>query len=351
MGNSDSGLTDDLGDRPERYEFAQLIRLLRFRAEAAADARGDPETAGDLRDIVKFRSNVSLSFPASDVQDVAFPDSASADADVVRIGKPVVTVNFMGLANPTGPLPLHFAQFVLDRLRKRDTTSRDFFDIFNDIFIRKFALAWEKARPHLAWERPVRGEGLDEYGAALLGNATNAFQGRSSDASADAALSGFAGLLGRRPGSAASVEQILRLLLRQSVELRPFQPRWLSIPAASRARVGSMKLGEPVALGVQSMDHQSTFLVRVGPLSAKAFDSLLPGRSVHRRVVEVVRFAIGIGLDFVLELHLQKGQVPAAEIRAGGHATSRLGMNTWLVGKPPFSGGASAQLHVSGAGV
>lgn len=354
MGNGDRRLTNGVGERPERYEFAELIRHLRSRAESEAAARGNPESATDLRDIVRFRSHVSLSFPASDVHDVTFPDADDQSGESGQTGRAVVTVNFMGLANPTGPLPLHFAQFVIDRLRKRDTTSRDFFDIFNDLFIRKFALAWEKMRPCLAWERPGRGHGLEAYGAAFLGTASFAPDSASTapgEVRSGAALSEFSGLLGRRPGSAASVAQTLRLLLRQRVEVLPFQPRWLSIPAEARARVGMMKLGEPVALGVRSLDHQSTFLVRVGPLTAKVFDSLMPGRPVHRRVADVVRFAVGAGFDFVLELRLLKGHVPGTEIRAGSGATCQLGMNTWLIGTPPFSGDASARLHVSGAGV
>lgn len=351
MGDSDRGLNGDLGDRPERYEFSQLVRHLRRLAEADAAARGEPQGARDLLDIVKFRSHVSLSFPASDVQEVLFPGTEHANGEATRLGKPIVTVNFMGLANPTGPLPLHFVQFVIERLRKRDTASRDFFDIFNDIFIRKFALAREKPRPHLSWERADRGEGIEAYGSALLGNAANAETGVTEDIAVHAALSGYAGLLGRRPGSAASIEQVLRLLLRQSVQVLPFRARWLPISRDSQARLGTTRLGDPMALGIQSLDHQSSFVVRIGPVTLTVFDSLLPGRRMYRRIVQVVRFGVGIGLDFILELRLQQGQVPAAEIRSGAGATGQLGMNTWLVGNPPFNSGASVQLHVSGAGV
>ncbi len=39
-------------------------------------------------------------------------------------------VNFMGVVGPQGVLPIYYTELVMDRLRAKDSTLRDFLDIF-----------------------------------------------------------------------------------------------------------------------------------------------------------------------------------------------------------------------------
>ena len=57
-----------------------------------------------------------------------------------------MTVNFMGLTGPLGILPYSYTEFMLERMRAKDSSLQDFLDIFNHRMISFFYRAWEKYR-------------------------------------------------------------------------------------------------------------------------------------------------------------------------------------------------------------
>ena len=68
-----------------------------------------------------LRRSSSLAFPASQIQSLERREGAP----------PFMQVNFMGLTGPLGVLPPATPSWCCDRLRARkDTTLRDFFDLF-----------------------------------------------------------------------------------------------------------------------------------------------------------------------------------------------------------------------------
>ncbi len=86
-------------------------------------------------------------------------------------------VNFMGLHGPQGVLPRAYCELVNERIRARDTTLRDFFDLFNHRIVSLFYQAWEKFHFEIPYER---GE-LDRFShhvLALLGLDTPGLQNR-----------------------------------------------------------------------------------------------------------------------------------------------------------------------------
>ncbi len=70
---------------------------------------------------VRFRVNPRLGFPASEIQQLELHDDAPAE----------MMVNFMGLTGPMGVLPYAYSEFILERLRAKDSSFASFLDIFN----------------------------------------------------------------------------------------------------------------------------------------------------------------------------------------------------------------------------
>ena len=66
-----------------------------------------------------------------------------------------MTVTFMGLTGPKGVLPSHFTRLLLRRLRAKDATLRDFFDLLNH---RRVALFIAPGR-NIGSRSPTRGRG------------------------------------------------------------------------------------------------------------------------------------------------------------------------------------------------
>src|SRR5947209_644748 len=133
-------LEEALEQEPFAFDFFQAVRLLqRFSPEREMVGKFvHPNT-----EVVKFRANPSMTFPASEIQAIDFAENEPAR----------LTVNFMGLTGPLGVMPLCYTEFVINRLQNRDSALRDFLDLFNHRIISLFYQAWEKYHFTVPYER------------------------------------------------------------------------------------------------------------------------------------------------------------------------------------------------------
>ena len=136
-----------------------------------------------------LRRQPAVAFPASQIQSLELPED----------GPRSMRVNFMGLTGPLGVLPLAYSELVLERLRARDRTMRDFFDIFNHRMISLFFQAWEKYRFAIPYERGER-DRFSYHVLALLGLGTPGLQDRQDVP--DDSLLFYSGLLSLHARSA-----------------------------------------------------------------------------------------------------------------------------------------------------
>src|ERR1041384_5523440 len=100
---------------PYRFDFFQAVRILELlHPDAVSAGQGsEPE-----KEAVRFRSRVGLDFPASEVQEISRP---------ARPGEPSgMTINFLGVAGAFGPLTHSDTELLMERIRAKDYTMRDF---------------------------------------------------------------------------------------------------------------------------------------------------------------------------------------------------------------------------------
>ena len=199
----------ELHDEPGGFEFFQAVRLLtRIFAEREPVGRFVPPD----REAVRFSVNPSVSFPPSQIQGIDW-----------SAGIPRVIVNFMGLTGPLGALPYAYSDLIMERLRTKDRTLAEFFDIFNHRAISLFYQAWEKYRFPVSFER----DGQDRVSnglMSLIGIGTEGLQGRL--AVSDQALLYYTGLLGLQPRSAVALRNLLEDYFDVPVEVEQFVGSW-----------------------------------------------------------------------------------------------------------------------------
>ena len=262
------------------FDFFQAVRVL-----ARLDPHRPVGQAGPPRNkVVRFRAHLSLTFPASAVDEIVPPTR--------NLPAPLMTVTFFGLTGPSGVLPRHYTEHLIRQEREGKGTEKHAFrawlDLFNHRLISLFYRAWEKYRFYLAYERgATRRPEPDPFTAglfSLIGLGLPSLRGRLQVACRDEedgrprrARAGphrqpGASVLWRAAGAAAASAVGLQAILEDyfdlAVRVQQFQGRWMEFDPAGRSRLGEANcgLGADLTAGERVYDVQSKLRLRVGPL-------------------------------------------------------------------------------------
>jgi type VI secretion system protein ImpH len=316
-------LAEQLRREPWCFEFFQAVRLLERIYENAEPVGhfSPPRT-----EVVRFRANPSTVFPASEIQSLTEEENQT----------PVLEVNFMGLFGPIGVLPLYYTELIAERARQRDTSVRDFLDLFNHRMISLFYRAWEKYRFPIAYER---GE-LDHFSHRLLdliGLGTPGLQNRQ--AVPDDALIFYSGLLSQQPRSAVSLEGLLVDYFGVPVEVEQFIGAWYRLDPSTQCcmregRDVSEQLGFGAVVGDEIWDTQARVRIKIGPLPLETYLDFLPSGTAYEPLRAITELYAGQEIDFEVQLILDRASVPQCELGAEGDEAPRLGWLTWAKSVP-----------------
>jgi len=327
---TDPPLEEQLFEEPYRFDFFQAVRVLE---RVLPDREPVGRHTKALVEIVRFRAHNALTFPASSIYDLVRGDDGRP---------PQMTVAFMGLTGPSGILPRHYTELVLERARRKDRALADFLDVFNHRIISFFYRAWQKYRVPIAHEQAAhRATGEDPFTRSLFdhfGLGSSGLRGRLQVE--DETLLFYSGLLAQHPHSAAALEGMLADYLASPVRVMPFQGEWLPLSEENRSRLGAggheanNVLGRTAVLGKRFWDQQARFRLRIGPLGLGLFCDLLPSGRQFRVLAQLTRFFVGQELDFDVQLVLRRDEVPRCRLGETGPRAPRLGWSTWLKTKP-----------------
>ena len=336
------------------------MRLLEKLAPKRAPIGLDGPPADE---VARFRAHLSMSFPPSQIVALDPPDEEHSN--------PLLTVTFMGLYGPSGVLPLHYTQLLMDIQRDvrgpERRSLRAWLDLFDHRFISLFYRAWEKYRFHLQYER---GEAFratpDTFTLgirSLMGWGTHGLTHRLGGRRAEAvrrvpdwsdtaepppALPGsttavaLRRVFAQRPRNATNLPTLLADYFRLPFAVQQFRGQWLAIPVRGRPRLGEFgSLGIDAVAGERTWDVQSRFRVRVGPLTYLQFEDLLPDpaaikeRKTFFLVAQMARLFAGSEFDFDIQLVLAGPEVPEAQLTDAAGAGPRLGWTVWLISGTP----------------
>lgn len=339
MGRSDRNATADLiervGREPGAFGFFQLVRLLQHlqRDGGGAPGRGVGVAARPEQEPVSFRAATGMRRPETEVAAAGLRES---DA------KPELTVSFLGLTGPSGVLPDHYTDLVVQRRRARDFALIDFLDLFNHRLVGLFYRAWAKYRIPVAFEEaPERlSDGFSRSLAALIGMGLAAQ--RQALAEDGGRLLSMAGPLSRRIRSAGALERVLNATLELPVQVLELQGRWIRIALEEQTRLGSPDeadhplavLGETAVVGANVWDVQSCFRIRIGPLGLRDFRSFFEPEGPRAAAARVVKVSVGPAMDFDMQLILRRHEVPPL-VLGDPASPAYLGQTTWLVSDTP----------------
>ncbi len=320
----DEPLDQILHDEPYRFEFFQAVRLLE---KAFPEKRPVGRNAMPNEEVVRFRSRVALDFPASEIHEFRnIADERSGEQHLEML------INFMGMVGVSGVLPQPYTDLVLDRIRHRDTAAWTFLDIFTHRAASMFYRAWRKYRFPVGYER-----GNDEFTGYLfdlVGLGTKGLRGRMN--LPDESLLPYAGLIAQKPHSCNAVENILSDYFLVGAKIKQFWGQWLTLEPSDFTLIGKQnsKLGVSAIAGTRVWDQQSKFRIRLGPLDFNQFLAFLPNGSAHGPMRSIVKFMVGLEMDFDVRLVLKKRQVPSSILTTRAMRKPMLGWTTYLKTMP-----------------
>jgi len=321
--HSTPGVTEFLGDCPQAWDFFQAVR----RLEALCpDSPRVGDSAHAEQDPVRFCQEPSLAFPPTAISRV---QGRADDGLPDRL-----FVYFLGLLGCSGPMPLHFTEYVYSRERQAgDATWARFLDVFNHRMISFFYRAWAESRQAVSFDRG----GDDRFGgyvASLAGIGMPSLRDR--DAVPDVAKLHYSGRLLCPTGSAESLCAVLADYFRVPVDIEQFVGQWIPIPKEDRCRLGESlstgELGRTIVVGKRVWDCQHRFRLVVGPMRLADYLRMLPGAGGLKRMRDWIRGLAGCHLQWDAQLILKADEVP--DLVLGGAAGARLGYTTWLHTRP-----------------
>lgn len=311
-------LKKTLFDEGYRFDFFQAVRLLE---KLYPERQPVGTTADPAKEVVRFHSRASLSFPPSSIYEIADNDDSPVD----------MTVAFMGLTGPSGVLPRHYTELLIERLRDKDSALAGFLDIFDHRLISLFYRAWEKYRAYISYEKGDQ----DRFTwclQTLIGLGTPGLQNRLNIE--DRQLLLYTGLLARRPHSVSALENFLQDYFEVPIKAEQFEGQWLDLDESSRSSLGTAglnnQLGVTTVVGESVWDQQAKFRIQVGPVEFDKFIEFLPQGNAFESLSQLVRLFVGEEFDFDVQLVLKAEEVPRCKLGDAGEDVTRLGWSTWL---------------------
>ena len=307
-----------MSDRDEPiFEKSKSIRLVDFyevvrRIERKSGLRLGTDLKPQQEPVV-LKADVDLHFASTEV--ASFDEAASP---------PELRVAFYGVYGPSGALPHHYTQLIVDRCRNKDFALRDFLDMFNHRLLSFFYRGWEKNHFPVAFETSRACQSEDVFTGmlrALIGFRTEGLRDRH-----------FAD---RRPTS-SGLQAIVHSAFDVDVEVQEFVPQEMLIPEPDQSRIGAQpfgistgnRLGVDTVAGKWIKDFENRIRIRMGPLSYARFLEFNPESPKLRQVFDLVRLYVGPQFDFDVQPCVIAEEVPNAQL--GNPETARLGWNTWL---------------------
>lgn len=360
-----TAVIDKLAQQPYLFSFKQAVRVI----ERSNNYNDMVETSAiqsvgrfmpPQSECIRFTSRQSLSFPSAEISSIEplYQDNKENNQWKMEL-------NFIGLTGSNGVLPYHYTETVLKRLKLKDKTISEFFNLFNHRTASLFFQSSVKYFAPLEYERCR----LANNSATLTSNGqTNSTQKSRPDSSKaktdnftkmllsliglgtanltdrlytkDESLLRYAGLLSSSVRTASGLKQILESHFNLPVEIKEFVGQWQPLIDDVRTRMPmngdagqNNQLGKTVMLGKKGFFAQGKINIILGPLSAKQLKQFTPQTPHLKALDELVRLYLGFEHDYSFILRTLKKDRPS-KVSFSAKNKPILGWTSWLSSKP-----------------
>lgn len=315
-------LKEQLFQEVYNFDFHQVVRLMEmFTPSCIPLGEGvDPN-----KEALRISSRISFSFATGDLNKL-YPSNT---ADPFKM-LPQLSINFMGLAGVSKPIPTPYAYRFYQRTRWRDTATKDFLDIFNHRFAGLLYRIHKKFRVELS-NTYLEDTSLGNVLSSVAGVYQKSASLKNRINIPDRALIGYASYFWKRPPSAYALEKIIGQYFSMPVSGKEFYGAWIKAAASDWSRLSSIKntfnvLGSTMILGTKAWDQQAGTILELGPISYEKFLTFLPMGSKYDAFCDLARLYTGDLSILKMNFIIQKETIPKVKLGSNGY----LGYTTWM---------------------
>ncbi|MGH9362701.1 MAG: type VI secretion system baseplate subunit TssG [Thermoanaerobaculia bacterium] len=315
-----------LASEARQFSFFQAVHLIQASFPQAAPVGGLGPPAEEC---IRFRGDLSLAFPESDIQEISIEARPGSPGAFPRCA---ITTSFLGVYGTSSPLPAFYTEDLLQD-DSDDSLVREFLDLFHHRLISLLYRVWGKYRYPLQF-RPGGADLLSRRLLALSGLSPELIPGERRVP--PVRLLAYIGLLTQLPRSASALRGVLADHFPQvRVEVEQCAGQRLAIPPGERNRLGrrNSRLGDDLSLGESVFDRSATFRIVLGPSELEVFLDFLPPGAGAARLRELVDLVNADALDYQIELRICREAIPELCLSS---PTALLGWSTWLGRRPPL---------------
>ncbi|WP_192022873.1 type VI secretion system baseplate subunit TssG [Shewanella sp. WPAGA9] len=305
-----------IADSPTEHDFYQAV--YQFQQQLLQGKEQGHKVGHDAipsEELLRFKSDQHLGFPGQAISKVNLTQASAAKKIAAEMH-----VSFMGLTGPSGVLPQHYTELLLERLRLKDTGMRDFYDLFNHRIISLFYRAWEKYRFSVNYQ-PLQDSPPDSVSA--FNNQKDSFTHVLSLLSGKKSLNCYyGGFLNRKTPSAESLRIMLKDFTGCEVEIASFQGRWQQLSANEQTKLSSRampegqyaRLGVDASIGSRVWDINSSISIQLTPKDGKTVSAFMPGEKCYKPLKDLVSSYLGQTAKFKIYLDVKQQDAPKAQL-------------------------------------
>ncbi|KHA78486.1 hypothetical protein NC77_12750 [Janthinobacterium lividum] len=273
--------------------------------------------------VLRFKSSLSLSFPASEIEQLSLDDNEQL----------TLIPTFMRFLGIGGTLPLHHSERIAGhRLSSKDAGVPAFLDIFSHRMLTLYYQAWEKYRLESTLQTQATDTQLPLL-MALAGVQRTALPSNGeTDAVTQDVAAWYAGLLRCRPVSAQAIGPVLAEYCAVPVTLQQFVGGWDYLEKDRRSLLGSVNftLARGATLGLRLWRQDMRVCLHIGPLDAAGLQRFLP-RSTGAAALAKMLALFGVpDLQYEVRLILSPPCITPLLLSSNPSERRRLGWTTFL---------------------
>ena len=340
-----TAVVDRLAQQPYGYPFYQAVRLLErasvLKTDTAPRSTTNPiaRFTPPVTETIRFNTHQTLSFPSSEISTIKKKTGKTGAIQWV------MDVNFMGITGAQTVLPYHYTEMVLQRLKLKDQSLRNFLNLFNHRIISLFYQAANKYRLPIAYERThlnkknkTQKDNHTQLLLSLIGLGTKNLTDRLY--TRDESLLYYSGLLTQQIKTTSGLKQFLQNHFNVPIEIKEFIGQWQELIDDVRTKLPGKDipqgqnncLGRSAMMGKKGWFAQGKFRIIIGPLNKSQLKNFAPGTKSLKAIDEIVRLYAGMEYDYDFIIRIKRIDVPE-KINLSSTKMPTIGWDTWLSSK------------------